>query len=70
MIKLQRSGLGTLGRHMNRLLRLEYIGCTSPLLCCFAGWVNQIHGMTIPAEGPYRMQTLHELIGFTGQIVS
>nr|XP_019070163.1 uncharacterized protein LOC101258466 isoform X2 [Solanum lycopersicum] len=34
MIKLQRSRLGTLRSHMNRLLRLEYAGCTSPLLCC------------------------------------
>ena len=35
MIKLQRSRLGTLRSHMNRLLRLEYAGCTSPLLCWY-----------------------------------
>ncbi|KAG5616080.1 hypothetical protein H5410_015904, partial [Solanum commersonii] len=30
-------------------------------------WEDKTHGMTIPAEGPYRIQTLLELIGFAEQ---
>ncbi|RDX76730.1 Aldehyde dehydrogenase family 2 member B7, mitochondrial, partial [Mucuna pruriens] len=35
----------------------------------YAGWADKIHGQTIPADGPYHVQTLHEPIGVAGQIV-
>ncbi|KAG4926318.1 hypothetical protein JHK85_052804 [Glycine max] len=35
----------------------------------YAGWVDKIHGLTVPADGPYHVQTLHEPIGVAGQIV-
>ncbi|XP_009759823.1 benzaldehyde dehydrogenase, mitochondrial-like [Nicotiana sylvestris] len=39
------------------------------LLRYYAGWADKIHGMTIPADGPYHVQTLHEPIGVAGQII-
>nr|XP_025701515.1 aldehyde dehydrogenase family 2 member B7, mitochondrial isoform X2 [Arachis hypogaea] len=35
----------------------------------YAGWADKIHGLTIPADGQHHVQTLHEPIGVTGQIV-
>lgn len=35
----------------------------------YAGWADKIHGMTVPADGPYHVQTLHEPIGVAGQII-
>lgn len=35
----------------------------------YAGWADKIHGLTVPADGPYHVQTLHEPIGVTGQII-
>jgi len=35
----------------------------------YAGWADKIHGLTVPADGPYHVQTLHEPIGVAGQIV-
>ncbi|XP_010265814.1 PREDICTED: aldehyde dehydrogenase family 2 member B7, mitochondrial-like [Nelumbo nucifera] len=35
----------------------------------FAGWADKIHGLTVPADGPYHVQTLHEPIGVAGQII-
>ncbi|XP_047312300.1 benzaldehyde dehydrogenase, mitochondrial-like isoform X2 [Impatiens glandulifera] len=35
----------------------------------YAGWADKIHGLTIPADGPYHVQTLHEAIGVAGQII-
>ena len=32
-------------------------------------WVDKIHELTIPADGPHQMHTLHELIGVAGQII-
>ena len=34
-----------------------------------SGWADKIHGLTVPADGPYHVQTLHEPIGVAGQIV-
>ena len=31
--------------------------------------MDKIHGLTVPADGPYHVQTLHEPIGVAGQIV-
>lgn len=35
----------------------------------YAGWSDKIHGLTVPADGPYHVQTLHEPIGVAGQII-
>uniref|UniRef100_A0A1J3I7U8 aldehyde dehydrogenase (NAD(+)) n=1 Tax=Noccaea caerulescens TaxID=107243 RepID=A0A1J3I7U8_NOCCA len=35
----------------------------------YAGWADKIHGMTVPADGNYHVQTLHEPIGVAGQII-
>ncbi|KAL0327252.1 UNVERIFIED_CONTAM: Aldehyde dehydrogenase family 2 member B7, mitochondrial [Sesamum angustifolium] len=33
------------------------------------GWADKIHGLTIRADGPYHVQSLHEPIGVAGQII-
>nr|QTZ19606.1 aldehyde dehydrogenase family 2 member mitochondrial-like protein [Bixa orellana] len=35
----------------------------------YAGWADKIHGLTIPADGQFHVQTLHEPYGVTGLIV-
>lgn len=35
----------------------------------YAGWADKIHGLTVPADGPHQVQTLHEPIGVVGQII-
>lgn len=35
----------------------------------YAGWADKIHGLTVPADGSYHVQTLHEPIGVAGQII-
>uniref|UniRef100_A0A2P2L520 aldehyde dehydrogenase (NAD(+)) n=3 Tax=Rhizophora mucronata TaxID=61149 RepID=A0A2P2L520_RHIMU len=35
----------------------------------YAGWADKIHGLTVPADGNYHVQTLHEPIGAVGQIL-
>ncbi|CAM8912667.1 unnamed protein product [Rhodiola kirilowii] len=35
----------------------------------YAGWADKIHGLTVPADGPHHVQTLHEPIGVAGQII-
>ncbi|XP_050377010.1 aldehyde dehydrogenase family 2 member B4, mitochondrial [Argentina anserina] len=35
----------------------------------YAGWADKIHGLTVPADGPYHVHTLHEPIGVAGQII-
>ncbi|XP_058193204.1 benzaldehyde dehydrogenase, mitochondrial-like isoform X1 [Rhododendron vialii] len=35
----------------------------------YAGWADKIHGLTVPADGPYHVQTLREPIGVAGQII-
>jgi aldehyde dehydrogenase (NAD+) len=35
----------------------------------FVGWADKIQGLTIPVDGPYAVQTLHEPIGVAGQII-
>ncbi|MCO5576519.1 hypothetical protein L7F22_030330 [Adiantum nelumboides] len=35
----------------------------------YAGWADKIHGLTLPADGAYSVQTLHEPIGVAGQII-
>ena len=33
------------------------------------GFADKIHGLTVPADGQYHVQTLHEPIGVAGQII-
>lgn len=33
------------------------------------GWADKIHGLTVPADGPHQVHTLHEPIGVAGQII-
>lgn len=35
----------------------------------YTGWADKIHGLTVPSDGPYHVQTLHEPIGVAGQII-
>ncbi|XP_023004848.1 aldehyde dehydrogenase family 2 member B4, mitochondrial-like [Cucurbita maxima] len=35
----------------------------------YAGWADKIHGLTVPADGKYHVQVLHEPIGVAGQII-
>ncbi|KAJ0469592.1 putative phenylacetaldehyde dehydrogenase [Helianthus annuus] len=35
----------------------------------YAGWADKIHGLTLQADGPHHVQTLHEPIGVAGQII-
>uniref|UniRef100_A0A7C9B032 Aldehyde dehydrogenase (NAD(+)) n=1 Tax=Opuntia streptacantha TaxID=393608 RepID=A0A7C9B032_OPUST len=39
------------------------------LIRYYAGWADKIHGLTVPADGPHHVQTLHEPIGVAGQII-
>ncbi|KEH35051.1 NAD-dependent aldehyde dehydrogenase family protein [Medicago truncatula] len=39
------------------------------LLRYYAGWADKIHGLTVPADGNYHVQVLHEPIGVAGQII-
>ncbi|PHT47858.1 Aldehyde dehydrogenase family 2 member B7, mitochondrial [Capsicum baccatum] len=32
-------------------------------------WADKIHGLTVPADGPYHVQTLHEPTGVVGHII-
>jgi aldehyde dehydrogenase (NAD+) len=49
---------------------ISYVGCHLWLhYLYFSGWADKIHGLTVPADGPYHVQTLHEPIGVAGQIV-
>ncbi|XP_058786298.1 benzaldehyde dehydrogenase, mitochondrial-like [Vicia villosa] len=45
----------------------------SPMFVClfryYVGWPDKIHRMTILVDGNYHVQTLHEPIGVTGQII-
>ncbi|XP_010029207.1 benzaldehyde dehydrogenase, mitochondrial [Eucalyptus grandis] len=39
------------------------------LMRYYAGWADKIHGLTVPVDGKYHVQTLHEPIGVAGQII-
>ncbi|KAK8582856.1 hypothetical protein V6N13_069624 [Hibiscus sabdariffa] len=41
----------------------------SRLIRYYAGWADKIHGLTVPADSPHHVQTLHEPIGVAGQII-
>ncbi|XP_052183249.1 benzaldehyde dehydrogenase, mitochondrial-like [Diospyros lotus] len=70
-------------KHSDELAALETWNCGKPyeqsakaelpmfvrLFHYYAGWADKIHGLTVPADGPYHVQTLHEPIGVVGQII-
>ncbi|PSS07801.1 Aldehyde dehydrogenase family 2 member like [Actinidia chinensis var. chinensis] len=70
-------------KHSDELAALEAWNCGKPyeqaakselplfvrLFHYYAGWADKIHGLTVPADGPYDVQTLHEPIGVAGQII-
>uniref|UniRef100_A0A0C9S9Y8 TSA: Wollemia nobilis Ref_Wollemi_Transcript_5624_1981 transcribed RNA sequence n=1 Tax=Wollemia nobilis TaxID=56998 RepID=A0A0C9S9Y8_9CONI len=70
-------------KHNDELATLETWDCGKPylqaskiemplfarLMRYYAGAADKIHGLTVPADGPYHVQTLHEPIGVAGQIV-
>ena len=35
----------------------------------YSGWADKIHGLTVPADSPHLVQTIHEPIGVVGQII-
>uniref|UniRef100_A0ACD5VBY4 Uncharacterized protein n=1 Tax=Avena sativa TaxID=4498 RepID=A0ACD5VBY4_AVESA len=39
------------------------------LMRYYAGWVDKIHGLVVPADGPHHVQVLYEPIGVAGQII-
>ncbi|RZC49496.1 hypothetical protein C5167_017929 [Papaver somniferum] len=41
----------------------------SRIIRYYAGWADKIYGLTVQADGPYHVQTLHEPIGVAGQII-
>ncbi|XP_027339410.1 aldehyde dehydrogenase family 2 member B4, mitochondrial-like isoform X3 [Abrus precatorius] len=70
-------------KHSEELAALETWNCGKPyeqsakselplfvrLFRYYAGWADKIHGLTVPADGNYHVETLHEPIGVAGQII-
>ncbi|XP_044487074.1 aldehyde dehydrogenase family 2 member B4, mitochondrial-like [Mangifera indica] len=70
-------------KHSDELAALETWNCGKPyeqsakselpmlvrLFHYYAGWADKIHGLTVPGDGNYHVQTLHEPIGVAGQII-
>ncbi|KAJ0527726.1 putative aldehyde dehydrogenase (NAD(+)) [Helianthus annuus] len=56
------------GKPHEQALKIE-LPTVSRLFRYYAGWADKIHGLTVPADGPYHVQTLHEPIGVAGQII-
>ncbi|KAJ0047826.1 hypothetical protein Pint_15415 [Pistacia integerrima] len=70
-------------KHSDELAALETWNCGKPyeqsakselpmlvrLFHYYAGWADKIHGLTVPGDGKYHIQTLHEPIGVAGQII-
>ncbi|KMT07275.1 hypothetical protein BVRB_6g149050 [Beta vulgaris subsp. vulgaris] len=56
------------GKPYEQASKVELPMCVR-LMRYYAGWADKIHGLTVPADGPYHMQTLHEPIGVAGQII-
>ena len=47
----------------------QTINVSINLTALISGWADKIHGLTVPADGSYHVQTLHEPIGVAGQII-
>nr|GEY48049.1 aldehyde dehydrogenase family 2 member B4, mitochondrial-like [Tanacetum cinerariifolium] len=56
------------GKLYEQVAKLEVPGLAR-LFRYYAGWADKTHGLTFPTYGPYHVQTLHEPIGVTGQII-
>ncbi|CAK7348514.1 unnamed protein product [Dovyalis caffra] len=56
------------GKPYEQAAKIE-VPMTARLFRYYAGWADKIHGLTLPADGPYHVQTLHEPIGVAGQII-
>ncbi|KAG2702041.1 hypothetical protein I3760_06G072100 [Carya illinoinensis] len=56
------------GKPFEQAAKIE-VPMLARLMRYYAGWADKIHGLTVPADGPYHVQTLHEPIGVTGQII-
>ncbi|KAJ4850896.1 Aldehyde dehydrogenase 2 member B7, mitochondrial [Turnera subulata] len=56
------------GKPYEQVAKIE-IPMVIRLMRYYAGWADKIHGLTLPADGPYHAQTLHEPIGVAGQII-
>lgn len=56
------------GKPYEQALNVEVPICVR-LIRYYAGWADKIHGLTVPADGPHHVQTLHEPIGVCGQII-
>ncbi|KAF5443168.1 hypothetical protein F2P56_035750 [Juglans regia] len=56
------------GKPFEQAAKIE-VPMLARLMRYYAGWADKIHGLTVPADGPYHVQTLHEPIGVVGQII-
>ncbi|XP_041013369.1 benzaldehyde dehydrogenase, mitochondrial-like isoform X3 [Juglans microcarpa x Juglans regia] len=56
------------GKPYEQSAKLE-VPMLTRLMRYYAGWADKIHGLTVPADGPYHVQTLHEPIGVAGQVI-
>ncbi|XP_075657982.1 benzaldehyde dehydrogenase, mitochondrial-like [Castanea sativa] len=56
------------GKPFEQAAKIE-VPMLARLMRYYAGWADKIHGLTVPADGPYHVQTLHEPIGVAGQII-
>ncbi|KAL2935987.1 Aldehyde dehydrogenase family 2 member B4 mitochondrial, partial [Bienertia sinuspersici] len=54
---------------LNNYLQVKAVVTALKNPAWFLGWADKIHGLTVPADGPYHVQTLHEPIGVAGQII-
>jgi aldehyde dehydrogenase (NAD+) len=56
------------GKPYEQAAKIE-VPMVSRLMRYYAGWVDKIHGLIVPADGPHHVQVLHEPIGVAGQII-
>ncbi|XP_021774550.1 aldehyde dehydrogenase family 2 member B4, mitochondrial-like [Chenopodium quinoa] len=54
---------------MSKLPILKYLWLHAFSGTMLLSWADKIRCLTIPADGPYHVQTLHEPIGVAGQII-
>ncbi|TYG90229.1 hypothetical protein ES288_A12G164900v1 [Gossypium darwinii] len=56
------------GKSYEQAAKIE-LPMISRLIRYYAGWADKIHGLTVPADSPHLVQTIHEPIGVAGQII-
>lgn len=54
------------GNHLNRLI---WVTMLTSFFRYYAGLADKIHGLTVPTNGSYHVQTQHKPIGACGQII-